>query len=186
MPLSSSETNRCGKKAALFQRLSAALSAQTDALRSAATRAALVAFIASAALFHPQAQAVEVLKQASELQPLVISKDTPQSEVIRLARERGAEGKLIGFTVSNTGSMEPVLTTDDLAICEKNPAKITEGDIVVTSVGKRGKDVGGVIHRVVGRNGDRWVTQGDAKRKEDPGTTAKSDILGRVVLVLRR
>ncbi|MBQ9901984.1 MAG: signal peptidase I [Clostridia bacterium] len=80
----------------------------------------------------------------------------------------------IGAGVVLSGSMEPALSVDDLIIVRR-AGDYEVGDIVVYSGMGRS-----VVHRIVTKNGNSVVTQGDANNAPDEPVSL-SDISGRVV-----
>lgn len=83
---------------------------------------------------------------------------------------------------ASSGSMEPTIGTLDGFLVNPWPTTIAVGDIIVfESVTQNGP----AVHRVVGRDGQGWLTQGDANAKRDqdvgePSITGEK-ILGKVL-----
>ncbi len=73
-------------------------------------------------------------------------------------------------------SMEPTLIDGDLVILHKQP-EYHVGDIVAFQTEK-----GNVIHRIVDKEADNFIMQGDNKSHIDPWTPQEEDILGKVWL----
>jgi signal peptidase I len=71
---------------------------------------------------------------------------------------------------------------------------VRQGDVVITRAGSNykvgdvvayGSDLGVIIlHRIVGRNGDRYVLKGDNNTFTDRFTPQDSEVLGRAVLTI--
>lgn len=83
-----------------------------------------------------------------------------------------------GTTLVQThgNSMEPDFRTGDLAVL-RAAVDYEVGDVVAF----RSSDMGTtVMHRIVAREGDHFLTQGDNNSWLDPGTLAPSDVLGRL------
>lgn len=74
-------------------------------------------------------------------------------------------------------SMEPTLVDGDLVVLQKQK-EYRVGDIVAFKT-DRGNNV---IHRIVDREGEGFIMQGDNKPGIDPWTPVESDILGNLWL----
>jgi signal peptidase I len=76
-------------------------------------------------------------------------------------------------------SMQPKFHTGDLAIVREQ-SSYQIGDIVAYRVPK-GHTVSGrmIIHRIVGRRGDAFVTRGDNRTTDDPWYPRAGDVVGR-------
>lgn len=84
--------------------------------------------------------------------------------------------------VVTTGSMKGFINEGDLVIIQKaDEYKYGE---VITYMPSDGSTP--VTHRIVGIEGDKFVTQGDANNAEDPRRVEKSMIVGKVVNVVPR
>jgi signal peptidase I len=83
-------------------------------------------------------------------------------------------GGQAAFVIINGNSMEPLYRRDDLVIIRAEPS-YGVGDIVTY----RHPEIGPVIHRIIGRNGDRWVFQGDHNDFIDPYEPLTSELMGR-------
>lgn len=70
-------------------------------------------------------------------------------------------------------SMEPAYRTGDLVITRAQP-DYEVGDIVAYRVDGGGQ----VIHRIIGRDGDRFLTQGDNRARPDEWTPTAEQIIG--------
>ncbi len=82
------------------------------------------------------------------------------------------------WAVVLSGSMEPVISMDDLVIYHRQ-SEYHPGDIVTFQSG------GSLTtHRIVGEREGAFVTKGDANNTEDSTPVAKEDIVGRVVLTI--
>ena len=79
-----------------------------------------------------------------------------------------------GFSVVLSGSMEPVLSVNDLVII-KEEENYQQGDIVVY----QSEDML-VIHRIMEINGETAITKGDANEVDDPEIETKQ-IKGKMV-----
>jgi hypothetical protein len=82
----------------------------------------------------------------------------------------------IWFLIANTGSMRPTLDENSRVIVDKELVGI--GDIVIF---QNGGD--SWIHRIVGEQGDFWITQGDATPQQQE-YIPKKDILWRVSAIV--
>ncbi len=80
----------------------------------------------------------------------------------------------LGVAVVLSGSMEPTLSVDDV-IFVRRAESYDKGDIVVYDSGREL-----VVHRIIEKNGDKFVTQGDANTTADDPINA-SAIMGKVV-----
>lgn len=76
-----------------------------------------------------------------------------------------------------SGSMEPLISTGSLAYIHESDEPLQEGDIIGYMAG----DGLLVIHRIVGRGEDGWITQGDANEIQDMNEVADSQVLGKFV-----
>ena len=79
-----------------------------------------------------------------------------------------------GTAVVLSGSMEPTFSRGDLVIVKKEDDP-KMGDIIVYQSGKSL-----IVHRMIERDGDRIVTQGDANNAADP-TFELSAVKGKVI-----
>ena len=86
-------------------------------------------------------------------------------------------GGPILYTVINGQSMEPVLVADDLALVRER-ADYQVGD----AIAYRSRNLGGlvVLHRIVAREGDTFVTQGDNNDFLDSDRPREQDVLGKL------
>lgn len=79
-----------------------------------------------------------------------------------------------------TGSMEPNINIGDVAVVlQYDSDKLETGDIVQYK-----GDNCTVIHRIVEKNGDIFITKGDANNAPDLMPVEKSQILGKVVFTV--
>lgn len=78
-----------------------------------------------------------------------------------------------------SGSMQPTLNINDYVIV-KESSSYNVGDIITL-------DTGGclVTHRLVNIQGESYITKGDYNNSSDDFVITKSDIIGKVVLVIR-
>lgn len=76
-----------------------------------------------------------------------------------------------------SGSMEPLISTGSLAYIHEGDEPLQEGDIVGYMAG----DGLLVVHRIVGRGEDGWITQGDANEIQDMNEVMDSQVLGKFV-----
>lgn len=83
-------------------------------------------------------------------------------------------GGQAAFVIINGNSMEPLYRRDDLVIIRAQ-ASYKLGDIVTY----RHPELGPVIHRIIGRNGERWVFQGDNNSFIDPYEPLTAELMGR-------
>jgi signal peptidase len=79
-----------------------------------------------------------------------------------------------GISVVLSGSMEPALSVDDLAVIKKTQ-DVSMGDIIVY---QDGADL--IIHRVIGKVGNTVVTKGDANDVADDPISI-TDVQGKMV-----
>jgi signal peptidase I len=86
----------------------------------------------------------------------------------------GTLGGAVSYVRVSGISMEPTLHNGDLAVVHKQRS-YAEGDIVAFRV--RG---GVVIHRIVGRTADGFVTRGSSNEGTDPWRPTAEDIVGRL------
>ena len=82
-----------------------------------------------------------------------------------------------GASVVLTGSMEPVISANDMIVV-KETTEYGVGDIIVYRTGRMS-----VVHRVIGLDGDRVITQGDANNAADEPFD-RSAVIGRVIAVV--
>jgi signal peptidase len=86
-------------------------------------------------------------------------------------------GGRLGLVMVAGTSMEPTYQLGDAVIAWRQPVDI--GDIVLYKIPEGSTGEGKtVIHRVVGGNGDRWVTQGDNSEFPDNWHPSNRDVLG--------
>ncbi|MGN0564137.1 MAG: signal peptidase I [Candidatus Heritagella sp.] len=75
-----------------------------------------------------------------------------------------------------TGSMEPAIGAGDVVIfCRTDPTELEVGDVIQYQ-----SDGCTVIHRIVEKDGDTFITQGDANNAPDLHPVEKEQVLGRV------
>lgn len=75
-----------------------------------------------------------------------------------------------------TGSMEPAIGAGDVVIlCRTDPAALEVGDVIQYQ-----SDGCTVIHRIVEKDGDTFITQGDANNAPDLRPVEREQVLGRV------
>jgi len=85
-------------------------------------------------------------------------------------------GGPVAYAVINGQSMEPSLRADDLVIVKRAPA-YGIGD----AIAYRSENLDRmVLHRVVARNGERFVTKGDNNDFLDGDSPAESDVVGKL------
>jgi len=89
--------------------------------------------------------------------------------------------KLSLTSVGNSGSMRPTISDNSILILLENPTKkdIKVGDIISTK-----QKFGGIIHRVIEINGDKYITKGDNNDIRDKEEWLLEQIDGKVVGVL--
>lgn len=88
------------------------------------------------------------------------------------------------FIVANTGSMEPLLTENDLLIVVREGyADLKLGKVVTYRASWRNDDP--VTHRLVRQSGDEWVVAGDANGYSDPVWMSEEEYIGTVIKVYR-
>ncbi|MBX0327663.1 signal peptidase I [Oscillochloris sp. ZM17-4] len=83
-------------------------------------------------------------------------------------------GGQAGFVIVNGNSMEPLYHKGDLVIIRAEPS-YGVGDIVTY----QHPEIGPVIHRIIGRDGERWVFRGDHNDFIDPYHPLTSELMGR-------
>lgn len=81
------------------------------------------------------------------------------------------------FIIVNGNSMEPGYHRGDLVII-RAAARYAVGEIVTY----RHPEIGPVIHRIIGRDGERWVFRGDNNDFIDPYHPRDSELIGRAWL----
>ena len=75
-----------------------------------------------------------------------------------------------------TGSMEPAIGAGDVVIlCRTDPAALEVGDVIQYQ-----SDGCTVIHRIVEKDGDTFITQGDANNAPDLRPVEREQVLGRM------
>jgi signal peptidase len=82
--------------------------------------------------------------------------------------------------IVRSGSMEPTLSTGGVVIVDRNALSPRVGTIASF----RQLDGTMVTHRVVGMDGERYITRGDANRTNDTVTRPATAVYGGVVLAL--
>lgn len=82
------------------------------------------------------------------------------------------------YVVTRGASMLPTIRPDDLAVARKADS-YEVGDIVVYHDPRLNRLI---MHRVIGRAGDRYVTKGDNNSFVDSYTPSRADIAGRIVV----
>ncbi len=83
------------------------------------------------------------------------------------------------FVIVNGNSMEPTLHRGDLVIV-RAAASYQAGDIVTY----RHPQIGPVIHRIIRRDGDRYIFKGDHNHWTDSYAPAQAELIGRLWLYL--
>jgi signal peptidase I len=83
-------------------------------------------------------------------------------------------GGQAAFVIVNGNSMEPVYYRGDLVIAHAAETYAI-GDIVTY----RHPEIGPVIHRIIGRDGERWIFQGDNNDFIDPYRPTQDEFIGR-------
>lgn len=86
-------------------------------------------------------------------------------------------GGRTSFVIVNGNSMEPVYVRGDLVLV-RAAETYNVGDIATY----RHPQIGPVIHRIIGRSGDRWQFKGDHNSFVDPYQPRDADLIGRAVL----
>ena len=89
------------------------------------------------------------------------------------------DANIFGYSFYNivTGSMSDTIKIGDKVIV-KLGKDVTEGDIIAYQ-----KDGEVIVHRLIEKNGDSFVTKGDANNATDEPISEKQ-ILGKVVKIL--
>ena len=83
----------------------------------------------------------------------------------------------VTYVITRGISMEPVFVQGDLVLL-RTSTSYTVGDIV----GFRTPDISLVVHRIIGMEGDRFVTQGDNNSVEDRYRPELADMVGELWL----
>ncbi len=78
-----------------------------------------------------------------------------------------------------SGSMEPALRTGGIVWVMKNRTRPEIGDIIMY---KRGDSY--ITHRVVGRDGENYITKGDANEETDPAPVRIEEITGIILFTV--
>jgi signal peptidase I len=84
-------------------------------------------------------------------------------------------GGQVSYVIVVGNSMEPRLHRGDLAVIRETPT-YEPGDVVTYLH----PDIGPVIHRIVGQEGDRFVFKGDNNSWLDPYRPTRSELLGKL------
>lgn len=80
-----------------------------------------------------------------------------------------------------SGSMEPTLYTGDLVLVSTKETEIQRDDMIAFRMGGNI-----VVHRVIEvREGEQYVTKGDANQQADLDLVEKDQVIGKVWIVLR-
>ena len=80
-----------------------------------------------------------------------------------------------------SGSMEPTLYTGDLVLVSTKETEIQRDDMIAFRMGGNI-----VVHRVIEvREGEQYVTKGDANQHADLDLVEKEQVIGKVWIVLR-
>lgn len=88
-------------------------------------------------------------------------------------------GGWTSYVIVNGNSMEPLYHKGDLVVLREAPT-YQVGDVVTY----RNPDVGPVIHRIIGLNGDRWIIRGDHNTWIDSYQPQDREILGKAWFAL--
>ncbi|MGD2060999.1 MAG: signal peptidase I [Acidimicrobiia bacterium] len=97
--------------------------------------------------------------------------------VLALALCPASIGGRFGLVMVAGHSMEPVYQLGDAVITWRQPVEI--GDIILYRIPEGSPGEGKtVIHRVIGGDGNGWVTQGDNKLEPDDWYPSNLDVLG--------
>ncbi|WP_129628340.1 signal peptidase I [Candidatus Oscillochloris fontis] len=83
-------------------------------------------------------------------------------------------GGRVAAIIVNGNSMEPVYYRGDLVLIQTT-SSYQIGDIVTY----QHPEIGPVIHRIIGREGERWIFQGDHNDYIDPYRPVDADLIGR-------
>lgn len=75
-----------------------------------------------------------------------------------------------------SGSMEPTIHTGSIVLIHTNVNTLKEKDIVAF---ERGGTM--VVHRLVGKTDEGWITRGDANQTDDPWRVQDEEITGKTV-----
>ena len=89
-------------------------------------------------------------------------------------------GGLVAYVIVNGNSMQPLYQQGDLVIVHK-AAEYRVGDIVTY----RNPDIGPVIHRIIGQQGDHYILKGDHNTWTDSFLPLSADIIGKAWIQLR-
>jgi signal peptidase I len=90
----------------------------------------------------------------------------------------------VSYIVVRGTSMQPIFHTGDLAIVREQ-ATYGPGEVVAYRVPEGELGAGQVvIHRIVGEEGGRFITQGDNNNVHDPWLPSSTDIVGRPWVLL--
>jgi len=97
--------------------------------------------------------------------------------VLALALWPSSLGGRLGLVMVAGNSMEPTYQLGDAVIAWRGPVEV--GDIILYEIPEGSQGAGKtVIHRVVGGDGNRWVTQGDNSAYPDSWYPSNLDVLG--------
>ncbi|MEP6468641.1 MAG: signal peptidase I [Chloroflexota bacterium] len=90
----------------------------------------------------------------------------------------------VSYIVVRGTSMQPIFHTGDLVIV-RDQAAYVPGQVVAYRVPEGELGAGQVvIHRIVGEEGGRFITQGDNNNVRDPWSPTDADIVGRPWVLL--
>lgn len=78
-----------------------------------------------------------------------------------------------------SGSMEPVIQTGSVVYIRQADGPLKEGDIIGYMAGDMP-----VVHRIIGRGENGWITQGDANEIPDMNEVADGQVLGRFSIAI--
>lgn len=89
-------------------------------------------------------------------------------------------GGLVAYVIVNGNSMQPLYQQGDLVVVHRAD-EYQVGDIVTY----RNPDIGPVIHRIIGQQGDQFILKGDHNTWTDSFLPASADIIGKAWIQLR-
>lgn len=78
-----------------------------------------------------------------------------------------------------SGSMEPVLRTGGVVFTDTGEKSPKVGDIIAYQLGDSR-----IVHRVIRKTKQGYVTKGDANNMEDPSLVSAEQIIGKVIFTL--
>jgi hypothetical protein len=132
-----------------------------------------------------ESRRTSIIQQVSVVSQQVSDANAVLQQKIQAANNiTSALGTVGAFRVTCCGSMDPTITSNDMAFILKNPPTVGIGDVVIAVSPCFGEGVS-VMHRIVRMEGDEYVLRGDNNGGDDPCPVPRSAITWKVLAVAK-